>query len=181
MRQVKIVVGGTPVREQPTWAYPAGKTLGIFLTPVYHCWVEGTDAAGRAVREQFDVLRFGVQCKDGRTAEVVGLADFQTHVIRAWLPNYPVHIATSNEHGAWQVFGNFLIHDGPDNVLELFATIGCIEIMGPQGFAKFNDLVISLSGPKAISKLPQLHEIGSAGHMSITYRPATRPPLKKAP
>ena len=181
MRNVKILVGGTPVGEQRTRAYPSGQSLGVFLTPVYDCFVEGKDAAGRAVRERFDVLRFGVQCKDGRTAEVVGLAEFQTHVIKAWLPHYRVHSATSPENGAWQVYGNFLIHDGPDNPSELFATIGCIEIMGDQGFVRFNDLVISLSGPRATARPQQLLEIGSAGSMSITYQHASRPPLKRAP
>lgn len=80
---------------------------------------------------------------------MVGLADHQTHIIKAWLPNYRVHSARSQENRAWQVYGNFLIHDGPDNPTELFATIGCVEVMGYRGFVKFNDLIISLSGPKA--------------------------------
>jgi hypothetical protein len=112
---------------------------------------------------------------------VVGLAEFQTHVIKAWLPDYRVHSAASPENGAWQVYGNFLIHDGPDNPREIFATIGCIEIMGPQGFIRFNDLVSALSGPKATNRAQQLIEIGGAGQMSITYAKASRPPLKKAP
>ena len=133
------------------------------------------------MRERYNVLRFGVQCKDSKTAAVVGLADYQTHIIQAWLPSYRVHSATSTENGAWQVFGNFLIHDGPDNPTEVFATIGCIEIMENQGFVRFNDLIISLSGPKATNSSQQLIEIGRARHMSITYERATRPPLKKAP
>jgi hypothetical protein len=49
---------------------------------------------------------------------------------------------------AWQVFGNFLTHDGPDNAPELFASIGYVEVMGPQGFVRFNNLIIALSGPE---------------------------------
>jgi len=112
---------------------------------------------------------------------VVGLADHQTHIIKAWLPNYRVHSARSQENRAWQVYGNFLIHDGPDNPTELFATIGCVEVMGYRGFVKFNDLIISLSGPKATSRDQQLIEIGRAARMSITYERASRPPLKKMP
>ena len=181
MRSVKISVGSMPVGEQKTWAYPSGQSLGAFLTPVYQCSVEGQDDAGRMVREQFNVLRFGVHCTDGKTASVVGLADQQTHVIKAWLPHYRVHSASSPENGAWQVYGNFLIHDGPDNPSEIFATIGCIEIMGVRGFVRFNDVIIGLSGPKAKTRDQRLIEIGGAGRMSITYARASRPALKKAP
>ncbi len=180
MRNVKILIGGKPVGEQRTWAYPSGQSLGQYLVPIYPCYVNGINNAGATVREQFNVLRFGVQSKDGKAAAVVGLADYQTHIIKAWLPHYRVHSATSPENGAWQVLGNFLIHDGPDNPTELFATIGCIEVMGRQGFVKFNDLIISLSGPKATNRPQQLMEIGRSGRMSITYEQASRPPLKRA-
>lgn len=180
MREVKILIGGTSVGEQKTWAYPKGQALGHFLVPVYSCRVDGVDNAGEAVGEQFDVLRFGVQSRDGKTAGVVGLASPQTHVLKAWLPGYRVHSATSQENGAWQVFDNFLIHDGPDNPTELFATIGCIEIMGHRGFVRFNEVLIALSGSKATTRAQKLIEIGRAGRVSITYDRATRPALKKA-
>ena len=165
MRKVKILVGGMPIGEQQTWAYPNGQSLGRYLVPIYKCTVEGLDNAGKVVKVQFDVLRFGVLCNDGKTASLVGLADYQTHVIKAWIPTYRVHSANSPENGAWQVYGNFLIHDGPDNPTELFATIGCIEIMGSSGFVKFNDLIISLSNSKTANKSDQLLEIGRSGHL----------------
>ncbi|XVJ69190.1 MAG: hypothetical protein HEQ39_05720 [Rhizobacter sp.] len=179
MRKVKITVDGKPTGQQRTWAYPSGISLGRFWVPIYDCHVEGTDAVGKSVREHFSVLRFGVQSKDGKTARVVGLADFQMHVIKSWIPSYQVHSANSPENGAWQVFDNFLIHDGPDNETELFATIGCIEIMGPKGFIRFNDLLISLSGPTAKTRPEQLTEIGAAKNISITYQKAERPSLSK--
>jgi hypothetical protein len=181
MRNVYLSIAGDPTGEQRTWAYPKGQSLGEFLVPVYSCYVRGVDAKGNAVREQFDVLRFGVQSKDGMTARVVGLADYQRYIIKAWLPKYRVHSAASSENGAWRVYDNFLIHDGPDDPTELFATIGCIEVMGPSGFVKFNDLIISLAGPKATNRPQQLAEIGRARRLSVTYEKAVRPPLKKAP
>ena len=180
MRRVIITVGGTPVGEAKTWAYPKGQLLGTYFVPIYKLTIRGTDDKGQAVREQFNVLRFGVLSKDGKTATSVGLADVQTHRIKSWIPTYRVHSAASTENGAWQVYGSFLIHDGPDNDTELFATIGCIEIMGSQGFVKFNDLIISLSGSTATSRDKQLLEIGRSGHLSITYERAVRPTLKKA-
>lgn len=181
MRAVKLTVGGVPVGEHKTWAYPAGQALGVFLVPIYQCRVEGTDDSGKNVKEVFQVLRFGVQSKDGKNASVVGLANAQRHVIKAWLPTYRVHSASSPENGAWQVYDNFLIHDGPDYPTELFATIGCIEIMGPSGFVKFNELIVALSGPLATNLPQQLLEIGRAGQLSITYDIAARPKLKRAP
>lgn len=181
VRTVKIRVGGVPIGKQKTWAYPKGQALGVYLVPVYQCEVEGTDNKGHIVKEQFKVLRFGVQCKDGKTASVVGLADFQTHTIKAWVPTYSVHSAQSLESGAWQVYDNFLIHDGPDDPTELFATIGCIEIMGKLGFVKFNDLIISLSNTKAKLRSEQLLEIGRSRRMIITYEKAERPKLEKEP
>ena len=179
MQNVKLTVGGTPIGEATTWAYPNGRKLGYYLTPIYKLTVTGINAKRQAVREQFNVLRFGVHCKDEKTATVVGLANAQTHIIKSWIPTYNVHSAPSPEIGAWQVYGNFLIHDGPDNDTEIFATIGCIEIMGRQGFVKFNDLIILLAAPNAASRDQKLADIGRSGVLSITYEEAVRPALKK--
>ncbi|MDR0702827.1 MAG: hypothetical protein LBF61_10585 [Azoarcus sp.] len=179
MRKVDIQIGGTPIGEFPTWAYPAGDSLGVFLVPVYSCAVTGQNDAGNDVLERFNVLRFGVKSEDGRVAKVVGLADYQKHVIKAWVSSYTVHSARSDENGAWQVKDNFLIHDGPDHTGELFATVGCIEIIGTKGFSKFNDLILKLAGPSPGDRNQQLSEIGRSGNMYITYAQAKHPPLKK--
>jgi hypothetical protein len=179
MRKVDIQIGGTPIGDSPTWAYPAGASLGNFLVPIYSCTVTGQNDAGSNVLEKFNVLRFGVKSEDGRIAKVVGLADYQKHVIKAWVGTYIVHSASSDENGAWQVKDNFLIHDGPDHIGELFATVGCIEIMGAKGFSRFNDLILRLAGPSPGTRNQQLSEIGRSGKMYITYEQAKRPPLKK--
>lgn len=177
-RSVELTVGSTPVGEAEVWAYPDGEDLGNFLVPVYELTASGIDDTGTAVTQTVKVLRFGVEKKGDESPHIVGLADQQTHVIKAWIPTYTVHSADSPEKGAWQVKGNYLIHDGPDDDTELFATLGCIEIMGPQGFIKFNDLILSLSGLSSGSRAEQLPAIGRAGQMSITYVEAEPPPLK---
>ncbi|QNQ11037.1 hypothetical protein [Sphingomonas alpina] len=179
-RPIRIVVGGTVVGSSLTWAYPKGDLLGNFRIPTYRMTVSGTDAAGRPKAVAFEVLRFGVQSKDGRSAQVVGLADAQTHTIKQWIPTYRVHSARSLENGGWQVYANFLIHDGPDNATELFASIGCVEVMGRQGFVAFNDLLIELAGVTGRSRDDQLHAIARSGKLSIHYERASRPPLVKA-
>lgn len=181
MRKVRLNVGGTPIGQAKTWAYPKGEALGLFSIPSYRMSVSGTDDRGRAVLEQFEVLRFGVQCKDGKTAMVVGLADAQTHGVKAWIPAYRVHSANSPENGGWQVYDNFLIHDGPDNATEVFASIGCVEVMGQRGFVKFNDLLISLSGPTAATRDAKLVQIGNARNITISYERAARPVLTPLP
>jgi len=180
MRPVRMVVGSSPIGKALTYAYPKGRSFGIYTIPTYKLIVSGTDVSGRTVERDFEVLRFGIQFKVGdSTPRVVGLADGQRHIIKAWLPHYTVHSARSVERGAWQVTGNFLIHDGPDEPMsEVYASIGCIEIChGPRGFDRFNDLIIDLSGPTAHSRAEKLREIGRARNMSITYMKATRPPL----
>jgi len=181
MRNIRINVGSSSVGEQKTWGYPNGSPDKLFWVPVYPCTVTGTLDNGQSVSERFEVLRFGVHNPDGRSPRVVGLAEQQEHIIKAWLPNYSVHSARSQEDGAWQVYNNFLIHDGPDNPFEIFATIGCVEIMGPQGFIRFNDLIIALSGlsGSSSSRSNQLDQIARSGKLSITYEKALRPPLKE--
>jgi hypothetical protein len=181
MRKVKLVVWSNPIGEARTFAYPGGEHLGHYLIPTYELTVSGTDDGGRTVYQSFEVLRFGIKFANG-SPRVVGLADHQTHDIKGWIPSYSVHSARSLERGAWHVYDNFLIHDGPDNPkTEVYASIGCIEICrGPRGFDGFNDLLIQLSGPKAHGRADQLLEIGRARNMTITYMKATRPALKPA-
>jgi hypothetical protein len=181
MRQVRLEVGNKKIGTALTWAYPEGKAHGLFWIPTYNLEVSGTDASGGKVSRSFEVFRFGVHCPTKSSSPtVVGLAKYQVHVIKAWLPHYSVHSAPSVEQGAWQVYGNFLIHDGPDDPKkEVYASIGCIEICnGPAGFDAFNDYLISLSGPTSSSRKAQLAEIGRARNLTITYLAATRPALK---
>lgn len=83
------------------------------------------------------------------------------------------------EKGAWQVYDNFLIHDGPDDPKrEVYASVGCLEVCnGPRGFDDFNDYIISLSGSSAPNRAAKLNDIGSSKSIIITYTKATRPPL----
>ncbi|AKT38690.1 hypothetical protein [Chondromyces crocatus] len=179
LRKIELTVGGTEVGRAKTWSYPSddGKHYSI---PTYNLEVRGTDARRATVTKTFEVIRFGVHRKTpAESTRVVGLADHQRYVIRGWLPDYSVHSAASPEMGAWHVFDNYLIHDGPDDPHnEAYATAGCIEICGgPAGFDRFNDLLITLSGSMKTTRGEKLHELGRAGTMSITYLRAGRPPL----
>ena len=183
MRPVKMTVGSKEIGKAKTWAYPYGSAHGLFWIPTYELKVEGTNDAGKSEGRTFEVIRFGIHCPTRKSSpSVVGLAKDQRHVIKAWLPKYSVHSATSLEQGAWQVYGNFLIHDGPDDPTnEVYASIGCIEICdGPRGFDAFNDYLISLSGPRASDRSARLAEVGAAKNLSIEYLKAKRQPLVRA-
>ena len=183
MRTVKLVVGSKPIGTAVTWAYPDGGAE-TFLIPTYELTASGTDSSGSSSQRTFEVIRFGVQQKGKKgKPRVAGLADRQVHTIKSWLPHYTVHSASSPEKGAWQVYDNFLIHDGPDDPhRQVYASIGCVEICdGPNGFVAFNKYLIELSGPSSSNKDEQLKEIGLARNISIAYEKATRPALKSYP
>lgn len=180
MRQINLVVGNRKIGEAYTWAYPAGKNLGVFVIPTYSMKVSGWLDDGKRSERTFEVFRFGVMAKKPTEAKIVGLAEQQTHIIKLWRPKYSVHSARSLERGAWQVYDNFLIHDGPDDPKrEIYASIGCVEICnGPKGFDLFNDYLISLSGAKAATRDAKLAEMGKSGGMIVTYMKAERPKLE---
>jgi len=183
MRPVKLLVGSTPIGTTVTWAYPDGGAE-TYIIPTYELTVSGKDRNGVSHQRKFEAIRFGIHQKGKRgKPTVVGLANHQTHIIKAWLPDYTVHSASSPEKGAWQVYEDFLIHDGPDDPhRQVYASIGCIEICGgPNGFVDFNDYLIQLSGPKASSRSEQLKEIGGAHNISIEYKKASRPSLRAYP
>jgi hypothetical protein len=86
------------------------------------------------------------------------------------IPTYEVHSVSSREDGPWQVHGNYLIHEGPDDPKgQLYATAGCIEVCGgPNGFVAFNRFLVSLSGTTKLTCSDQLKQIGDIACMSIT-------------
>lgn len=180
IRKINLTVGNLPGTEAVMGSYPYFDSK-IYLMPMYKLTASGTGDSGAPVQRDFDILRFGIKRDSAADApRVVGLAENQTHIIKAWIPTYRVHSARSPENGAWQVYDNFLIHDGPDDpATEVFGSIGCVEICrGPMGFVLFNDFLISLSGSNKPTREQKLDEIGSSGMMSVRYLAALRPPLK---
>ncbi len=173
IRPITMTVGSVPFGQAITWSYPYNNKK-TYIIPTYQLTVTGTDASGNQITKVFEVIRFGVNATSDGKVKIVGLADYQTYKIKAWDPTYPVHSYPSTEDGAWQVFGDYLIHDGPDlPITQSYATAGCIEICGgPNGFITFNKFLLTLSGANSYS------ELGSSRMMTIIYNEAVRPPLK---
>ncbi len=180
LRSISLTVGGTPIGQAVTWSYPNSDGK-IYVIPTYALTLEGSDASHQRVTHTFEVLRFGVHRRTTQAKPtVVGLAHRQTHTIKRWIPTYKVHSFRSREDGAWQVHGNYLIHDGPDDPsAQLYATAGCIEVCGgPDGFVAFNKLVVQLAGSNKSDLARQLQQVGASGCMSITYLAAVAPPIQ---
>jgi hypothetical protein len=177
LRKIDLTVGSVPIGTAYTWSYPNSDGQ-VYVVPTYGLTVVGMDASGIEGRRVFEVLRFGVHRTIGNTTpRIVGLSHHYRYVIRRWIPTYKVHSFPSREDGAWQVHGNYLIHDGPDDPkTQLYATAGCIEICGgPDGFVAFNRFLVQLSGTTQPTPALQLKEIGDSACMTITYLPATLP------
>lgn len=177
LNTIRLVVGGKPWKRAQTFAYPVPDGR-IYSIPTYPLTVSAPASGMRT--EVFEVLRFGVhRTKRDPSPKIVGIAGYEVHTIKRWIPTYRVHSAQSRELGAWQVKGNYLIHDGPDSpTADLYATAGCIEICGgPQGFEAFNRYVALLAGSRKPHLGLMLDDIGRSGCMHITYEKAAPPPL----
>ena len=61
--------------------------------------------------------------------------------------------------------------------MDIYASIGCVEICGKKGFLKMNTFMALLSGSKKSSMDEKLMEMGQSGKLKITYAYAHKPPL----
>lgn len=184
VRDMKLSVGSTQIDWGYTWAYPDGDAEDLYEIPIYNMKLTGTDNDGNSKTYTFNVFRFGVKKQGSANAHVVGLSDEQSYQSDNYNPDYNPHSAPSQEKGAWHVYDNFLVHDGPDDPKdrnEPFATIGCIELCGPGKFDELNDKIIELSGLTSGTRNQKLTQIGSSQKLKIYYEQANRPPLKPVP
>jgi len=93
-------------------------------------------------------------------------------------PNYEIHNTSSPENGGIVIYGNFMIHDGPDDLSEFgWGAAGCMEICGKSGFENLKSTIHSLSGSsKPIEQ--GLVELAGAGKLMIHIEQAIRPTPK---
>lgn len=187
VRKITIDVTDETMATAVVWGYPRDDvpeddTGPLYEVPTYKLIVRGTMDNGQPAKREFEAIRFGVQQQTTKhQPRVVGLAKEQTHTVKKWLAHYAVHSAESEERGAWQVIGEFLIHDGPDNPRDKddpYASIGCVELCGRRGFTIFNEYLQSISGSKQSGEQAKLREIGESGSLSVHYQAASRPKLK---
>lgn len=181
IREIILEVGDKVISQAKTFSYPEDNKK-TYKVPTYLFTVSGTDDKGKPQSRDFECIRFGVakhnKRKNGRVSVVGWTHTKYINTIRRWNPNYTVHSADSLEKGAWNVKGNFLVHDGPDDPkVDVFASLGCVEICGKEGFVKMNRFMASLSGSKKPSMDEKLMEMGQSGKLKITYAFVHKPPL----
>lgn len=145
-RKLTLTLDGTPNGNHAyTWDYPDGSFENHYKTPLYTLRISN----GKHTRA-FQVIRFGPRYVRSEGYSVAGLADHQTHSL-TWYPEYMLHSTDSAENGAWIVYGNFLIHDGPNTndpnrADSTIGTAGCLEVFGHDGFSSFNKALRELGG-----------------------------------
>jgi hypothetical protein len=202
LRKIRLEVENVPLGTIITCSYPIDNGK-LYEIPTYGLTMYGSNYLGENVIKRYLIYRFGVYHNDGSKKDgngkpglyVAGLYEEQTHVIKAWDPEYKVHSAESKENGAWIVFESYRIHDGPDELptkewlykkltsgiirkkISLFASIGCLEVCGfGRGFTQFNSDIIEMSGCNK-PREEALIEIAKKKLITIHYKEATVPPL----
>ncbi|WP_179378042.1 hypothetical protein [Jannaschia marina] len=143
-----------------------------YKVPMYEMEVSGTGAGGNAISQSFEVIRFGVKRASANDApSVVGLKDKQSHTLKR----------VGYMGGSWQLYGNFLIHDGAnDPQSSTWGQIGCIEVTGKTGgtdnWAVFEALLLRISGARNAA------DLGASKQFTIDLDAVVqRPPLLKHP
>jgi len=169
-RKVTVIISNRETGSAVVRSYPDndGKT---YVVPLYDASIKGISVRGESITKHYHVVRFGVQYdkEGGKSPGVVGLKNEQTHVLK-WIK--PPHLES-----AWQVTGEWLIHEGADNPSrDAWGALGCVEVTGHGQWNDFNNVIKLLSGKK------HLDEVSKAGALTATFEPvAERPPLREKP
>ena len=141
-----------------------------YLVPTYQMNVYVQCGREKRWVGAFEVVRFGIDSAGwGGSGSICGLSDAQDYKLR-WWGDYPVHSVEGAPGGGWIIFGDYLVHAGPENprdAVNPFGATGCIEVCGPGQWAQLNGTIL-----KELS----LDDLGRA-NVRIEFRSAPRPGL----
>ncbi|MDR0507210.1 MAG: hypothetical protein LBH32_10420 [Dysgonamonadaceae bacterium] len=167
-------------------------TVGKFYeVPVYTLTVSGTDNTGNKLEKQWQVLRFmpflntnpeqtGYNTRTGTTPIMSGLSDKREQSIQSYNPNYEIHNTHSEENGGFVITGNFMIHDGHDDLkLESgsWGAAGCMEVVGKKGFSEMKQFIYSISGSNNPDMEKGLQEFVKYKSLKLNLEGAAKPPV----
>ncbi len=189
LRPVKITVFGSVIDH-----YHSAKTFPVedgkyYQVPVYGMSVEGADADGNPLSDDFSVIRFmpgynpssnlDDRYGERNTVGMVGLADAQSHVITQYKPEYELHGAEApSDNGALVVTGTHYLHDGPDNDEEVFGAYGCLEVFGTRGFSDLKETIKEFAGGYSdVDTESFISTLCSKSKLRIELKSTTRPSL----
>jgi len=108
-----------------------------------------------------------------------GLSDARKKPSQNYNQNYEIHNTYSPENGGFVIFGNFMVHDGPDDLIADYGWggAGCIEVCGSRAFADLKSLIYGLSGSNN-SQDKGLNDLVNSGLLIINIEQSTRPSIK---
>lgn len=107
-----------------------------------------------------------------------GLADERHSLILNYFPNYTVRNTATPEDGGFLIYGNFMIHDGPDLISNtMWGAAGCVEVMGEMGFNRLKQFIYDLSGSNNTDIEKALVELVAEKKLYIIIEKAKRPSL----
>lgn len=126
------------------WALsPYNPTDGVigapeYMVPTYKMKVLGSSADFKVIR--FGIKRTNINPPPKTRPCNVGLFNKNTY-IGTWIPTYRVHSGPGSIPGAWQLYKNFLIHEGSSDPSDAWGTYGCIEVVGRGEWSRFLNVV----------------------------------------
>ncbi len=168
MRNVTVIVTDFKLGRAHITSYPyrPNRPRILYSVPLYRVTIKGRNNVNNLVTKDFEAIRFGVYRTKTEGPKIVGLADYQTHILKL------DYITTMNDD-AWRVYDGFFIHQGPNNPTSgSYGSIGCIEICGFGEWDLFNDTIKNLTG------LNSLTQISNNKLVTVEYERAERPSLK---
>lgn len=131
------------------WALsPYNPTDGVsgapeYMVPTYIMKISGTSS-------EFKVIRFGIKRTNLKPPPKTRVCDVglfnKNSYIATWIPTYRVHSGPGSVPGAWQIYKNFLIHEGSPDPSDAWGTYGCVEIVGKGEWKRFLNTVILHGG-----------------------------------
>ena len=167
MKNISIIVTDFKVGTAHITSYPyrPNKPRILYRVPLYRVTIKGRNDVNNLVIEEFEAIRFGVYRTRTTGPKIVGLADYQKHIL-TW-----DYITTMNDD-AWRVYDGFFIHKGPNNPASgNYGSIGCIEICGFGEWDRFNDTIKKLTGENSLT------QISYNKLVTVEYERAERPSL----
>jgi hypothetical protein len=162
--------------------------IELYATPICYVYIDGFDRDGKAVRREWNALRFMpfYNKRSDPSEEYTqlgwansGLRYVGRQPVPDYLPDYEVHNRYSEYGGALVVRGSFFIHAGPSEISEFgWGAAGCVEVIG--NFDKFKGDILELAGSAEPDLDKGIGALVAARKLFVQYEQAQSPNLQAA-
>ncbi len=189
LRKVNIHILGVPNgKTYIAKSYPSVDYLQ-YEVPVYDMIVSGTNERGVTESKTYEVLRFMPYLnrkKDKTRYKTIAEKPFMSGLSRerhqnfvTYNKDYEIHNTFSPENGGFVITGSFMIHDGPDDLINesgRWGSAGCIEVTGTSGFQDLKTYMHKLSGSKESVELT-MQKLVNNGLLTLKLDKAITPKI----